>query len=76
LVALGFSALANFAHAVEYGRAFAIFGRYSIARLLHSVTFGGSLPLVSLLFARVLGDTADAEAASNPELTRTKHTIK
>jgi hypothetical protein len=75
-VALGVSALANFAHAVEYGREFAIFGRYSIPPLLYSVTFGGSLPLVSLLFARILGDTADAEAASNPELTRAKHTIK
>jgi hypothetical protein len=75
-VAPGVSGLANFAHAVEYGRAFAIFGRYSITWLLYSVTFGGILPLVSLLFARVLGDTSDAEAASNPELTRAKHTIK
>ena len=43
-VALGVSGLANFAHAVEYGRAFAIFGRYSIPRLRYSVTFGGILP--------------------------------
>ena len=75
-VALGVSALANFAHAVEYGREFAIFGHYSIPPLLYSVTFGGILPLVSLLIARILGDTADAEVASNPELTRAKQTIK
>lgn len=55
-VALGVSALANFAHTVEYGREFAIFGQYSIPPLLYSFTFGGILPLVSLLFARILGD--------------------
>jgi hypothetical protein len=76
LVALAVSALANFAHAVEYGREFAIFGQYSISPLLYSVTFGGILPLVSLLFARILGDTAGTEAASNPELTKAKQTIK
>jgi hypothetical protein len=75
-VALGVSALANFAHAVEYGREFAIFGRYSIPPLLYSFTFGGILPLVSLLFARILGDTAEAEAEANPELTKAKQTIK
>jgi hypothetical protein len=75
-VALGVSALANFAHAVEYGREFAIFGRYSIPPLLYSFTFGGILPLVSLLFARILGDTAEAEAVANPELTKAKQTIK
>jgi hypothetical protein len=76
LVALGVSALANFAHAVEYGREFAIFGRYSIPPLLYSVTFGGILPLVSLLFARTLGDASETEATPNPELIRAKQTIK
>jgi hypothetical protein len=75
-VALGVSALANFAHAVEYGRAFAIFDRYSVSPLLYSVTFGGILPLVSLLFARILGDTAHSETAANPELIKTKQIIK
>jgi hypothetical protein len=75
-VALGVSALANFAHAVEYGRAFAIFDRYSVSPLLYSVTFGGILPLVSLLFARILGDTANTETASNPDLVKAQQTIK
>ena len=75
-VALGVSAQANFAHAVEYSREFAIFDRYSVSPLLYSVTFGGILPLVSLLFARILGDTANTEATSNPELTKAKQTIK
>jgi hypothetical protein len=55
-VALGVSALANFAHAVEYDREFAIFSQYSIPPLVYPFTFGGILPLVSLLFARILGD--------------------
>jgi hypothetical protein len=76
LVALGVSALANFAHAVEYGREFAIFGRYSIPPLLYSVTFGGILPLVSLLFARILGDATETEGILNPELTKANQTIK
>ena len=70
------SALANFAHAVEYSRDFAIFGNYSVPPLLYSLTFGAILPLVSLLFARILGDNEGTEAASNPELTRAKQTIK
>ena len=74
LVALAVSALTNFAHAVEYGREFAIFGQYRIPPLLHSFTFGGILPLVSLLFARILGDTAEAEAVANPELAKATQT--
>jgi hypothetical protein len=61
---------------VEYSQGFVIFGRYDIPPLLYSLTFGAILPLVSLLFARILGDTADTEAASNPELTKAKQTIK
>jgi hypothetical protein len=75
LVALGVSALANFAHAVEYGQEFAIFRSYEVPPLLYSVTFGGILPLVSLLFARILGDTTDAEVEPNPELIKAKQVI-
>jgi hypothetical protein len=74
-LALAVSALANFAHAVEYSRDFAIFGRYNVPPLLYSLTFGAILPLVSLLFARILGDTAAAEATADPELIRAKQTI-
>jgi hypothetical protein len=75
LVALGVSALANFAHAVEYGQDFAIFSSYQVPPLLYSVTFGGILPLVSLLFARILGDTTDAEDQPDPKLIRAKQVI-
>ena len=68
--------LANFGHAVEYGREFAIFGRYDVPPLLYSLAFGGILPLVSLMFARILANTAETESQTNPELTKAKHTIK
>lgn len=71
-VALGVSALANFAHPVEYSRDSAIFGHYNVPPLLYSLTFGAILPLVLLLFARILGDSKDTEAAANPELTAAK----
>ncbi|MBN1316696.1 MAG: hypothetical protein JXA42_14555 [Anaerolineales bacterium] len=76
LVAVGVSVLANFGHAVEFGRDFAIFGQYEIPPLLYSLAFGGILPLVSLLFARILADTTEIEAQANPELTKSKQTIK
>ncbi len=57
LVAVGVSVLTNFGHAVEYGQEFAIFGRYNVPPLLYSLAFGGILPLVSLMFARILANT-------------------
>jgi hypothetical protein len=76
LVAVGVSVLANFGHAVEYGRDFAIYGQYRIPPLLYSLAFGGILPLVSLLFARILANTVETEGDANPELTRSKQTIR
>ncbi len=76
LVAVGVSVLANFGHAVEYGQEFAIYGRYNVPPLLYSLAFGGILPLVSLMFARILANTAETEAQANPELTKSKQTIK
>ena len=34
------------------------------------------MPLVSLMFARILANTAEVEAQANPELTKAKQTIK
>jgi hypothetical protein len=76
LVAVGVSILANFGHAVEYGQDFAIFDRYNVPPLLYSLAFGGILPLVSLMFARILANTAEAEFEVNPELTQAKQTIR
>jgi hypothetical protein len=92
LVAVGVSVLANFGHAVEFGQDFAtpahtvpalcrwgrycVYGRYNVPPLLYSLAFGGILPLVSLMFARILANTAEAEAEVNPGLTKSKQTIK
>ncbi len=76
LVAVGVSVLANFGHAVEYGQVCAIYGRYNVPALLYSLAFGGILPLVSLMFARILANTVDDEAGANPELTKAKQTVK
>ena len=50
-------------------------GRYHVPPLLYSLAFGGILPLVSLMFARILANSADDEAGANPELTKAKQTI-
>ncbi len=76
LVALGVSVLANFGHTVEFGRDFAIFGSYDVPPLVYSLAFGGILPLVSLMFARILANAAETEAQANPELTKAKLTVK
>ena len=62
VVAVGVSVLANFGHAVEYGQDFAIYGLYNVPPLLYSLAFGGILPLVSLMFARILANTAEASS--------------
>jgi hypothetical protein len=71
-VAVGVSALANFAHAVEFGRGFAIFDTYSIPNLVYSLAFGGILPFCSLLFARILANVRYTELDRDEELETAK----
>jgi hypothetical protein len=47
-----------------------------VSPLVYSLAFGGILPLVSLLFARILADTSEIESGSNPEFSQAKQTIK
>jgi hypothetical protein len=61
LVAVAISAAANWAHAVEFGQDFAVFGVYSVPPLVYAVGFGAILPFCSLLFARILADVQDSE---------------
>jgi hypothetical protein len=68
-VAVWVSVLANFGHAVEFGQDLAIFGQYKVPPLLYSLAFGGILPLVSLMFARILANTGETEPGANSELT-------
>jgi hypothetical protein len=74
--ALIISAVANWAHAVEFGQEFAVFARYSVPTWAFSVGFGAILPLISLLFARVLAEAQDTEEETNQDLVEAKQTIK
>lgn len=69
------SALANLAHAVEYGRSLAIFAAWGIPAQVYQVAFGAVLPLMSLLFARVLSNVSDAETETDPELAAAKQEL-
>lgn len=72
LLALAVSVAANWAHAVEFGQAFAVFARYSLSPLAYSVMFGGILPITSLVFAQVLADSPLTEAGRDEELAEAK----
>lgn len=69
------SALANLAHAVEYGQALAIFATWGIPAAIYQICFGGVLPLVSLLFARVLSNESATEDAPDPALEEAKRLL-
>lgn len=72
LVAIGVSSLANWAHSVEFGGDFTVFARYSVPPLLYTLAFGAILPLCSLLFARILAEVQESEAAPDSELQAVK----
>jgi hypothetical protein len=76
LAALIISAVANWAHAVEFGQPFAVFAQYSVRPVVFSVGFGAILPAISLLFARVLAEAQDTEQETNQEMIEAKQTIK
>jgi hypothetical protein len=67
-VATVVSALANYAHAVQFGRSLTVFGGSPFWQTVYSVAFGGALPFVSLIFARVLSNVVDTEGEPDPEL--------
>ncbi|HZU87406.1 MAG TPA: hypothetical protein VFF78_07975 [Anaerolineaceae bacterium] len=69
VISLAISALANLAHAVEFGQDLTIFARWGIPQQVYQFGFGAVLPFVSLLFARVLSNVSEAEAEEDPEVT-------
>jgi len=75
VVALGVSVLANMAHAVEFGQPLKIFGVYGIDPAVYAVAFGAVLPLVSLLFARVLSNVVEAESEPDPAIEQANAAI-
>lgn len=70
IVAIGVSGAANWAHAVEFGRSFAVFARYSVPPVAYSVAFGAILPACSLIFARVLADVQETEHEIDDEFAQ------
>lgn len=75
-IATAVSALANLAHAVEFGGELTIFTEWGIPKNVYSLAFGGILPFVSLTFARVLSNVIEDEEAPNPEITLANEQIK
>lgn len=76
VISVAVSSLANLAHAVQYGKTLLIFDKWNLSFGLYAVAFGGILPVVNLIFARVLSDVNDADDVPNPELDKANETIK
>ena len=70
VMAVGVSALANLAHAVEYGQELKIFEQWSVSPNVYQLAFGGVLPVVSLLFARVLSNVSESEQVESEETVK------
>jgi hypothetical protein len=70
--AVTISALANLAHAVEFGRTLRIVRCSSLMAGLYSVGLGGILPVSSLLFARVLSEVDETEHEQDEKLAAAK----
>ena len=75
VIATAVSALANLAHAVQFGQQLKIFTEWRIPFALYSIAFGGVLPFVSLIFARVLSNVTDDEEGPNPAMEEAKAII-
>lgn len=75
VIATVVSSLANLAHAVQFAQPLEIFSRWGVPSQVYVVAFGGILPVVSLLFARVLSNVNESEADEDPALIEAKATI-
>lgn len=72
LLVVSVSAIANYAHAMEFGGEIKAFTRLGIPLEVYSVVAGGILPVCSLLFASVLSNVKDTEQDTDPETQRVK----
>lgn len=77
------SGVANWSHAVEFGQAFTAYSIWPGFGILFPIGFGAVLPLISLLFARILANVNEIEQEENEalmrvrvELTETKRVLK
>lgn len=66
------STIANYAHAMEFGKEIAAFTKLGVPLEVYSVVAGGILPVCSLLFASVLSNVKDTEQEQDPELAKAK----
>jgi PAS domain-containing protein len=75
LAAIAVSSLANLAHAVEFGRPMAIFTVWNFSFNTYAFAFGAVLPLVSLVFARVLSNVVETDGDEDPALVEAQKAI-
>jgi hypothetical protein len=75
VASIGVSSLANLAHAVQFGRQIKIFDEYDVPFALYAVAFGAILPIISLLFARVLSNVSE-DGEGEEELDLANKTIR
>ncbi|MBN1348391.1 hypothetical protein JXJ21_03215 [candidate division KSB1 bacterium] len=75
VTSVAISALANLSHAVEFGQNMAIIDGWGIEPKVYQFAAGGILPLVSLLFARILSNVTETEDEEIPELTEAKGAV-
>lgn len=75
LISVLVSALANLAHSVQFGQQLMIFTAWGIAPQVYQFAFGGVLPVVSLLFARVLSNVSETESGEDPALSEAQKAV-
>lgn len=75
VASIAVSSMANLAHAVEFGRPMAIFTEWNIPFSIYALAFGAVLPLVSLIFARVLSNVVETEGEEDPAFIEAKAAI-
>mgnify|MGYP001412424831 FL=1 len=66
------SSIANLAYAVQFAGTLTVFTEWGISRMVYEFAFGAMLPFVSLVFALVLSQMADAEVDEDPAVTEAK----
>lgn len=73
LIAWAVSTLANLSHAVEFNQGMSIIQKWNMGEWIFTIAFGGILPTVSFLFARVLSNVVDEddEPEQNERTART-----
>ncbi len=75
VITVAVSALANMAHAVEFASPMRVYANSPVLADIYVLAFGALLPLVSLLFARVLSDVSEIDNEVDSELADMKKAL-